>query len=448
MKINTRRKARQSTGKLKIQSVAKGLTSQAGLIPVVKFLSKIGVPKSLNTLVPHDRGASAVYTLTDVMLLTLVGLVGGATSFCKTVAVWSDSVLRRTGGWLRIPDDSTIGRVFKEVRVGQIAQMESMNHILRGRVWKTALRSGVSKVMAFQQLWIDVDSTVKTVYGHPEGAAKGYNPEKRGALSYHPLIAFCCATKEIMQAWYRPGNAYTSNGIVEFMKQLLAPLPSRVRVVFRGDSGFFVGALLDLLESRGHGYLIKVSLKNLRGLLGGQDWTAVPGQHGWEQCKFRYSCHSWGKPRMFLAVRMEVEEKPSAQQTLPHIKSYDYFCYVTTESFSPWETHKKYGRRATCETWIDEAKNQIGMGQIKTREFLANAALFQCSVLAYNTIRWMALMSGNAQLQRWEIQTVRVFLVRVAGKLLRGGRQLTINTPKDHLYRKEWDDWVTVGLAA
>jgi hypothetical protein len=32
---------------------------------------------------------------------------------------------------------------------------------------------------------------------------------------------------------------------------------------------------------------------------------------------------------------------------------YDYFCYVTTEAFAPWQTHKKYGERATCETWIE-----------------------------------------------------------------------------------------------
>ncbi|MDQ7059264.1 MAG: hypothetical protein Q9N62_13005 [Ghiorsea sp.] len=53
---------------------------------------------------------------------------------------------------------------------------------------------------------------------------------------------------------------------------------------------------------------------------------------------------------------------------------------------------KKYGERATCETWIDEAKNQMGMAHIKTKDFLASSALFQCAVLAYNTVRWMALV--------------------------------------------------------
>jgi hypothetical protein len=34
----------------------------------------------------------------------------------------------------------------------------------------------------------------------------------------------------------------------------------RMRIIFRGDSGYFVGDLLELLDTRGHGYLIKVNL--------------------------------------------------------------------------------------------------------------------------------------------------------------------------------------------
>ena len=74
----------------------------------------------------------------------------------------------------------------------------------------------------------------------------------------------------------------------------------------------------------------------------------------------------------------------------------------------------------------------------------ANAALFQCAVLAYNLVRWMALRSGDEQLRRWEMQTVRTFLIRVAGKLARGSRQLTFKTPKEHLHARQWAAWVAV----
>jgi len=40
-----------------------------------------------------------------------------------------------------------------------------------------------------------------------------------------------------------------------------------MRIIVRADSGYFDGALLDLLDTYGHGYLIKVKLKNLVSLL-------------------------------------------------------------------------------------------------------------------------------------------------------------------------------------
>jgi hypothetical protein len=91
----------------------------------------------------------------------------------------------------------------------------------------------------------------------------------RGTFA-HRVIPHDKESAKKLQAWLRTGSAYTSNGIVEFMKQLLAQLPDYHRLVFRADSGFFVGALMDLLDLGGHGYLIKVKLKGLAQLLAQQ----------------------------------------------------------------------------------------------------------------------------------------------------------------------------------
>jgi hypothetical protein len=440
--------ARKLTGKVHMPATATGLTSQAGLIPVVKFLQRIGFEKTVNQTVPHQRGDNADYQLTDGIFLTLVGMIGGADSIAKLCGVWSDGVLRKIAGWTKVPVDTTIGRLFKEVTEKQISQFESLNHRLRGQIWRLANRAGVSKVGLNRVQWVDIDSTVDSVCGTQEGAAKGYNPKKKGALSYHPQLAFLAGSKEILQAWFRTGSAYTSNGVVDFVKQLLAHLPNRMRIIVRADSGYFVGALLDLLEAYGHGYLIKVKLKNLVSLLTQQQWTVIAGQPDWEQCIFDYRCGEWKVARRFVAVRQRLPKEESPQLELLETTQYDYFCYVTTEALTPWQTHKKYGERATCETWIEESKGQMSMGKIRTASFLANAALFHSAVLAYNTLRWMAIMSGSQTLRQWEPETIRTYLIRVAGKLLTGNRQLTVTTPDNHLYPQVWDDWVAVGLGS
>ena len=48
--------ARKLAGKVKMLATASGLTSQAGLIPVVKFLGRIGFEQTVNQTVPHQRG--------------------------------------------------------------------------------------------------------------------------------------------------------------------------------------------------------------------------------------------------------------------------------------------------------------------------------------------------------------------------------------------------------
>jgi hypothetical protein len=442
-------KARTSPRKVHIDATAKGLTSQAGLIPVVKFLHKIGAQGAIQRHLHVERGASATYDIVDALLPTVIALVGGARSLAGVVTVWADGVLRKVSGWMRVPDATTLGRILKALRPSDINDLETLNHGMRGRVWKMALRAGLLPAWLRVAMTIDLDSTVKTVFGSQEGAKKGYNPHKRGALSYHPLLAFCAQTKEILQGWFRSGDAYTSNGTVEFTKQLLAHLPHRIRIFFRADSGFFDGKTFDLWEERGHGYLVKVKMKGLVGLLSTKVWSSVAGQPGWEYCEFQYACHGWQKSRRFVAVRNRVEPKGKKAQLsleLGDEATYEYFCYVTTEDLTPWQAHKTYGQRATSETWIDEAKNQMGLAHIKTDTFLANAALFQCAIVAYNTARWMALCSGNSVLRTWEIQTIRTFLIRVAGKLLTGGNQLQVKTPESPLYLAQWDAWVAVGM--
>src|SRR3972149_1285046 len=106
---------------------------------------------------------------------------------------------------------------------------------------------------------IDCDSTVETVYGKQQGAAKGYNPDKKGAYSYHPLIAFVSELKIVVNNRFRTGSAYTSNGICRFLKQTRARLRvHRSRELILPHNGFFSGELIDLLEKLKWEYLIKV----------------------------------------------------------------------------------------------------------------------------------------------------------------------------------------------
>jgi hypothetical protein len=436
-----KRTMKSSTKKIKIQSTTKGLSAQAGMIPVVHFLKKHQLYKKLNQLLGLERACNAKWQLSDAVYLTTTATIAGARALSSVKTIWADSVLREIDGWESIPDDTTLSRVFKQCTNSEIEALQGLNHSQRHKIWNQLFLHNKASLKRRKSHWVDIDSTVKTVYGKQEGAEKGFNTHKKGAYSYHPLLAFSAHTKEIIQGCLRNGSIYSSTGSVEFIQQLQKSF-GNLRMILRGDSAFFDNKLINTLEKRGDGYLFKVKLRNLNTLLEKQTWRCVRNQAGWEQCQFEYACGSWEKSRQFVAVRKELPPKESAQLSFCDSTEYDYFCYVSSESMSPWKMHKTYGQRATCETWIEESKNQMALAHIKTNSFNANAVIFQCAVLAYNFIRWMAALSMNKKLRSWEPQTVRCFLIRVAGKLVHGSRQLLLNTPDKLLHQKQWDDWL------
>ena len=433
--------AKAQTRKVRIVSTARGLTAQAGMVPVVGFMNKQQFYKQLVNTLTLQRSDNATWHLEDAVYLTTGGIIAGADALSSIKTVWSDAVLREIDGWENIPDDTTLARIFKECGETDVADLQKMNHQFRNQIWKKLEHLHKGSLKRRKSCWIDIDSTVKSAYGNQEGAVKGFNAKKKGAVSYHPLLAFCAHTKEIVQGVLRPGNVYTANGVVEFVEQVQANFSGK-RIILRGDSGFFYGKLLDLLDSNKDGYLIKVKLKNLDELLVKQNWRSVRNQPGFEQCRFEYACKDWNRARSFVAIRKEKPREKSDQLAFYEPVEYETFCYVQSEDFNPWKAHKTYGKRATCETWIEESKNQMALAHIKTASFFANAVIFQCAVLAYNVGRWMAALSHNKRLMRWEAKTIRCFVIRIAGRLIKGSRQLALKTPSSLLFENQWNAWL------
>ena len=425
---------------VKVETTGKNMTVNAGLIVVLKFMQKLLISKVITeTVSTPERAENAKYSFPNVIQMVMCTLIAGGSAIDHVSKICADDVISRCAGWKSVPHPTNIGRIVKDVRQENIHELESVNHKLRDKVWNRAVRVGYKLQSAMTRNVIDLDSTVQGTYGKQEGAEKGYNPKKKGQPCYNPQIAFCAETKEILHSWYRCGSAYTGNGAVEFMKELMAALRPGVKYFLRTDSGYFDGKLLDYLESIDAGYLIKVAMKNLNKLLGAQHWDKSPEDPNFEETTFQHKCGTWTKARTFVAVRLQIGVTDDMFKT----PIYDYFCYVTTlatEKMSPLEIHEYYGQRATAETWIEEFKSQMGAGHMRTDDFLANSVLFQAAVLAYNILKWMALFAGPV-ISKWEVKTVRLWLIRIAGKLTFSGRQLTLKLPEKFIYSDYWDTW-------
>lgn len=234
----------------------------------------------------------------------------------------------------------------------------------------------------------------------------------------------------------RSGNAYTANNAAEFLKQTLSSLPNHLRsIIVRGDSGFFDGKVLSVIESFGHSYLIKVKLRNLKNLLSGQNWQEIVGMPGWFMCEFEYQAQNWETPRRIVAVKKITNI--ITEDVLFPLVDYQYFCYVTNIEESPLFLHKFYGDRGESENWIEAIKNQLFAGALLTDDFWAKEALWQCSVLAHHISLWMRVLTDKTAWHQ-EPNTFRLWFIQLAGRVVSSGRQIYLKLYKAYHYKSRW----------
>lgn len=408
----------------------KNLTGNAGLVNLGRFSEKLGLPKILDRHLTIERASNADYQVSEVVMMLVFGVLAGAKHMSHMAILRSDEVLRTLFKWDKFPVSTSFGRIFKLFTQKHCKELSDAESVVRDKVWGKKW---------FGKITLDMDSTVRGVYGNQEGTAKGYNSKKKGQKSYHPLLCFVAENRECLHNWFRTGSAYSANGSVDFMKECFAKLPKRAWKIFvRADSAFFDGALLDLLESKDCQYLIKVNLRGLTTLLEKQSWRKISDRPGYESTKFEYKCSGWSRPRSFLAVRLLTEAIIEEDVLFESKKyEYDYFCYVSNLNLSPWATHKKYGQRATSENWIEWCKNQMASGSILTQDFWPNSAIFQSSILAYNLLVWMMWLNNEDGFNE-EPNTIRMCLINVPARLLTRSRQWILRLSKNYVYKERW----------
>ena len=416
--------------KFHTEFTAKNLTGNAGLLLLGKFAEKLRLQKMLGNQISIKRAAQATYNVQDTIMMLMFGALVGAKHISHMAMLRYDEALRSLFCWDKFPDDTTFGRIFKLFSQKNCCELSEVESHARTKIWSKKW---------FGKITLDMDSTVRGVYGDQEGAAKGYNSKKKGQKSYHPLLCFIAENRECFHSWFRSGNAYSANGSVEFMKECFAKLPKRVWKVFvRADSAFFNGDLFDILEGKGCQYLIKVRMKGLVILLETQSWRQIKNRPGYESCQFDYKCSGWKRTRTFVAIRKVVEH--TEEDDLFGIAGvrYEYFCYASNLKLSPWATHKRYGQRSTSENWIEWCKNQMASGSILTQSFWANSAIFQTCILGYNLMVWMMWLNNEDGFNE-EPNTVRMILINVPARMTYRGRQWTLRLPWNYPYRKRWE---------
>ena len=230
-----------------------------------------------------------------------------------------------------------------------------------------------------------------TRYGSQEGSKKGYNPNKKGRPSHHPLIAFIADVKLVANMWLRSGDTSSANNFLSFLEDTLGKLKNKTVSLIRLDSGFFQKDIMDYIEAKEMDYVIAVKFTHpiQRLIQASTNWVVL--DTGIEICEQMYQSESWEKPRRIVIVRQRIKDRPKATGKQLKLfaeeeiyKNYRYSAYVTTMKLAPAEVWRLYRGRGDAENRIKELKYDFGFDSFNLNDFFATEAALTFVMIAYN----------------------------------------------------------------
>ena len=234
--------------------------------------------------------------------------------------------------------------------------------------------------------WIlDIDTTVKPLYGRQEGAAVSYNPHKPGRPS-HSYHAYMLANLRLVLAFeVAPGNEHTSKHSAPGLWKLWDSLAPHERpALLRGDAGFGNEPVMREAEQRRQPYLFKLRLtkgvkRAITRAMNEQDWCDAGA--GWQGKDGELRLQGWSRHRRIVILRRRIERSlalterdASGQLSLGFAEIegdreiWEYAVLVTSLSSEILTIGQLYRDRADCENGFDELKNQWGWGGFTTRD--------------------------------------------------------------------------------
>ena len=294
--------------------------------------------------------------------------------------------------------------------------------------------------------WIlDMDSTVKTLYGHQEGAEVGYNPHKPGRPSHAYHTYMLSSLRLVLRVDVLPGDEYNVAHATDGLWKLLDHLgPDRRPELLRGDKSWGTERVMARAEQNKLKYLFRLRMtanvkRSLERAMQQPDW-ADAGQ-GWQGKETTLRLQGWSRQRRIILLRRKLVSPPAAtnrtdlaQPLLSFGEAeadnelWEYAALVTSLTDEILTLGQLYRDRADAENVFDELKNQWGWGGFTTQD-LARCRLLAATVaLIYN---WWSLFArlADPEHHREAITTRPLLLSAIAQRTQHAGQTtLTISS--------------------
>lgn len=399
----------------------------AGLLPAAVLAQRIDLSGLIDgRLRLAEQGANS-----GAKALSVIGAMLAGGDSIDDVAVLRAGAAASLFDATRAP--STVGSWLRAHKWSNVRQLDAVSRELLARLWA----AGAGPEDLSQPLTIDIDSTIVEVHGRKkQGAAFGYT-KVRG---YHPQLATCAQTGQVLMSRLRGGSAGAARGAASFLTETV----SRVRgagatgqLTVRADSAFYSKAVIATATKFDVRFSITARQdKRVRAAIAAIDeagwapipyWLSTPEVSGADIAETTYTVFA-GDKRHARQVRLVVRRvAPTPGSQLALFTTWDYHAFVTDRDLPLAEVEADHRRHAVVEQHIAELKS-AGLAHLPSGKFMANAAWLALAVMAHNLGRAVGHLAGP-ELDKATAATLRRKVFTMPGRLVHSGRRRHLRLP-------------------
>ena len=408
-----RTRARKINASTTYETCTEQLSPFGGLLALIKFFDLVNFHKIFSfAYQPTSREPRMGHYKMMVGILMLLFI--GFNRIWHFVYIRLDAILCGFFNVTRLPAASTFWRYVDNLGINQAKSLLTVMSILRERVWQLC-------GFQFYQIRINIDTTVKTVYGNQQGARKGHNTKHRGKEGLRPILCFIEETREYLLGKLRKGTTVDGKEAAVFIAGIRNHLPGCVQdVLLRADGEFMSWEAVKASTEAGFKFII--ANRGCTPIFDPDTWYRPLKRKPIEYNSCIYQPEGWEQPYRFVVMRIPKELKQPSNQPQQCVLFEDdkhtlrIFC--TNLAGKAHQVIADYDKRADVENLVGEAKRE-GLDMIPSAKFKNNYAFFQIVMLAYNIWRYMKMIaqksvSGNRTAKGVVLKGIMTNTARIA----------------------------------
>jgi len=423
-------------GRVHVEWDAEAPVTPFGQLPFfIDYLKQAGLFDAWVADCPLRLSSPNAPTKRDLLGTVLLSVLAGHWRYAHITSLRCDPVNPPLLGMRKVASEDSVRR-----NLGKIDEANGLAWLQNHLDYTTTPLLGEPWVL-------DMDSTIKPLYGHQEGAEVGYNPHKPGRPSHCYHTYMLSSLRLVLRVDALAGDEHNVARATKGLWALLDHLgPGRRPSLLRGDKSWGIEPVMARAERDGLAYLFRLRLtKNVRRAMeramAQSDW-ADAGQ-GWQGKATTLRLLGWSRQRRVVLLRRKLgrelavaERTDRGQQRLgfievgPDLDAWEYAALVTSLDNEILTLGQLYRDRADCENAFDELKNQWGWGGFTTQDLKRCRLLAGMVALFYN---WWSLFVRLADPEHHrEAITTRPLLLSAIARRTQHAGQVTLTISSTH----------------